>query len=177
GEHPPWMIHLMIVHGASVGAPSYETSREAFIGRGRSVVDPAAMHRPTLSDSEGAVLDPVVAIRNTVVLGPDETARVHIVTGVAETREAALHLVEKYQDRHLADRVFELAWTHSQVAMRQLDLTEADTQLCERLASHIIYANPTLRAPRSTIARNRSGQSALWAYGISGDLPVVLVKI
>ena len=57
------------------GPISYETDRAAFIGRGRSVVDPAAMHRDALADSAGAVLDPIVAIRSTVVLAPDETAR------------------------------------------------------------------------------------------------------
>ena len=112
-----------------------------------------------MSDSEGAVLDPIVAIRNTIVLDPDETARVHFVTGVAETREAAMELVEKYQDRHLADRVFELSWTQSQVVLRRLDATEADTQLFGRLASNVLYANPALRAPASVITRNRGGQS------------------
>ena len=98
------------------------------------------------------------------------------MTGVAETRDGALGLVEKYHDRHLADRVFELAWTHSQVVLRQLDATEADTQLYGRLASSILYANPLLRAPGSVIARNRRGQSGLWGYGISGDLPIVLLR-
>jgi cyclic beta-1,2-glucan synthetase len=177
GERPPWMMHLMTVHGNAVGATSYETGRAEFIGRGRSVADPAAMYRSKLTDSEGSVLDPIVAIRNTIVIAPNETARVHIVTGVAETREGALGLVEKYHDRHLADRVFELAWTHSQVALRQLDATEADTQLYGRLAGSILYANALLRAPGSVIARNRRGQSGLWGYGISGDIPIVLLRV
>src|SRR4029453_17454118 len=42
GERPPWMMHLMTVHGDDVAATSYETSRADFIGRGRSVADPAA---------------------------------------------------------------------------------------------------------------------------------------
>ncbi len=176
-ERPPWMMHLMTVQGTQVGTTSYETARAEFIGRGRTAADPAAMHREALTDSEGSVLDPVVAIRNTVVIEPDETVRIHMVTGVAENREQALSLVEKYSDRHSADRVFELSWTHSQVVLRQLDVTEAETQLYERLASNVLYANPALRAPRSVIARNRRGQSALWAYSISGDLPIVLVRI
>jgi cellobiose phosphorylase len=177
GERPPWMIHLTTVHGTRDGETSYETSRAAFIGRGRSVIDPIAMHRPALTDTSGAVLDPIVAIRNRVVLEPDETAQIHVVTGIAETRAGALDLVEKYRDRHAADRVFKLSWTHSQVVQRRLDTTSADTQLYERLASHELYSNPTLRAPGSLIARNRGGQSGLWAYGISGDLPIVLVRI
>jgi cellobiose phosphorylase len=99
-----------------------------------------------LTDSEGSVLDPIVAIRNTVVIGPDETVRIHVVTGMAETREGVLGLVEKYHDRHLADRVFELAWTQSQVVLRQLDATEADTQLYSRLAGSILYASSLLLA-------------------------------
>ncbi len=176
-ERPPWLLHLMTVQGTTVGTTTYETARAEFIGRGRSAADPLALHRPNLTNSQGAVLDPVLAIRTAVVIQPDETVRIHLVTGVAETREGALALVEKYTDRHSADRVFELSWTHSQVVLRQLDITDADTQLYERLASHVIYANPTLRAPRGIVGQNKRGQSALWAYGISGDLPIVLVKI
>jgi cyclic beta-1,2-glucan synthetase len=176
-EHPPWLLHLMTVQGEHVGETSYETDRAEFIGRGRSAADPLALQREALTNSAGAVLDPVIAIRNTVVVQPDQTLRLHLVTGVVETRDGALALVQKYSDHHSADRVFELSWTHSQVVLRQLDLTEADTQLYERLASHLIYTNPTLRAPRSIIAQNKSAQSALWAYGISGDLPIVLVKV
>jgi cellobiose phosphorylase/methylmalonyl-CoA mutase cobalamin-binding subunit len=123
------------------------------------------------------VLDPIVAIRNSIVIGPNDTVRAHFVTGVAETREGAIGLIEKYCDRHLADRVFELAWTQSQVVLRQLDATQSDTQLYGRLASSILYANPLLRAAGSVIARNRRGQSGLWGYGISGDLPIVLLRV
>jgi cyclic beta-1,2-glucan synthetase len=176
-ESPPWMIHLTTVHGTAVGEPSYETSRAQFLGRGRSVIDPIAMHQPALTDTAGAVLDPIVAIRNRVVLAPDETARIHVITGIAQTRDGAVSLVEKYRDRHAADRVLELSWTHSQVAQRRLEATSADIQCYERLASNVLYANARLRAPASLIARNRGGQSGLWAYGISGDLPIVVVRI
>nr|MDQ3368144.1 cyclic beta 1-2 glucan synthetase [Myxococcota bacterium] len=177
GEHPPWLMHLMTVHGATLGATTYETDRMAFVGRGRSPVDPAALHRRDLGNSAGSVLDPIIAIRNTVELGPDETIQLHIVTGVSETREGAIALVDKYRDRHVAERVLELSWTQSQVVQRRLDATTADAQLWERLAGHVIYQNPALRAPKSVIERNRLGQSGLWAYGISGDLPIVLVRI
>lgn len=177
GERPPYMMHLMTVHGRSTRPTSYETARTDFIGRGRSTADPAAMHRDVLGDTEGSVLDPIVAIRNTITLEPNETARIDIVTGIAATRESALELIEKYHDRHLADRVFELAWTHSQVVLRQLEATEGDMQLFGRMASSILYAHPLLRAPGSVITRNRRGQSGLWVYGISGDVPIVLLRM
>ena len=178
GEGAPWMFHLMAPHGADIGEISYETDRLQFIGRGRTVADPQAMgEAAALSGSEGSVLDPIVSIRYRLTLEAEATATVNIVTGVGETRDAALTLVEKYQDRHLADRVFELAWTHCDIFLRQINATEADAQLYGSLAGAVIYANATLRADASVLIRNRRGQSGLWGYAISGDLPIVLLRI
>ncbi len=128
-EHSPWMFHLMAVHGAQVEEASYETDRMRFIGRGNTIADPQAMRESAaLSGSEGSVLDPIVAIRHRIALDPEESATINIVSGIGETREACLGLVEKYQDRRLADRVFDLAWTHGQVLLRQINATEADAQ-------------------------------------------------
>ncbi|MBI5076360.1 MAG: cyclic beta 1-2 glucan synthetase [Nitrospirae bacterium] len=181
-EQTPWMFHLMTAHGAEIAEVSYETDRLKFIGRGRTVANPAAMSgRSTLSGAlsgtEGSVLDPIVAIRYRITLEPEASATIDIVTGIGETRDASMGLVEKYQDRRFADRVFDLAWTHSQVLLRQLNVTESDAQLYGRLAGSIIYANSSLRADADLLKKNHRGQSGLWGYAISGDLPIVLLRI
>jgi cellobiose phosphorylase len=177
-EQPPWMFHLMAVRGAKVENLSFETDRMRFIGRGRSAAAPQAMDgNAALSNSAGAVLDPIVAVRYRIVLEPEQVAIIDMVTGITTSRDDALALAGKYQDRHLADRVFELAWTHSQVVLRQINASEDDTQLYGRLASPVIYADRGLRADAATISRNRRGQSGLWGYAISGDLPIVLLQI
>ncbi len=178
GEPVPWMLHLMAVHGAHTGEVSYETDRMRFIGRGNTLVIPQALRgSAVLSGSDGSVLDPIVAIRHLIMLDPGKSATIDMVSGVGETRDTALSLVEKYQDRRLADRVFDLAWTHSQVILRQLNITEADAQLYGRLAGSVIYANSSLRADPSLLIKNNRGQSGLWGYAISGDLPIVLLQI
>ncbi|WP_371868246.1 GH36-type glycosyl hydrolase domain-containing protein [Pseudoduganella rivuli] len=178
GEHMPYMLHLMTLHDAAIASVSYETDRSRFIGRGNTAMAPRAMlDMEPLSGAEGSVLDPIVAIRYRITLEPDESAVVDIVTGMTDTRDAALHLIDKYQDRHLADRVFELAWTHSQVVLRQLNASETDAQLYGRLANSVIYPHAALRADPSILVRNQRGQSGLWAYAISGDLPIVLLQI
>ena len=177
-ENAPWMFHLLAVHGATAGEVSYETDRLQFIGRGNTTVAPTALtgHTP-LSGSQGSVLDPIVAIRSVITLNPRQTVVIDIVSGVVESRDLALTLVEKYKDRRLADRVFELSWTHSQVVLRQINATEADAQLYNRLANSVVYPNPGLRADASVLMRNRRTQSGLWGYAISGDLPIVLLQI
>ncbi len=179
GEPSPWMFHVLAAHGAaSTSVLSYETDRLRFVGRGRTPADPRALREPDpLSGSQGSVLDPIVAIRGRYLLEPDESVTIDIVSGVAETREACLGLVGKYQDRRLANRVFALASTHARVVLRQLNVSEADAQLYCRLAGSIIYANPSLRADPALVAKNRRGQSGLWGYSVSGDLPIVLLQI
>ncbi|MGA8879569.1 MAG: cyclic beta 1-2 glucan synthetase, partial [Azonexus sp.] len=178
GEQAPTMLHLMAVHGATNGIVSYETDRLGFLGRTNTAANPQVMRESTtLAGADGSVLDPVVAIRRRIMLDPEQSVTIDLVTGIAETRDSALALVEKYQDRNLADRVFELTWTHSQVVLRQLNATEADAQLYARLASAVIHANALLRADPAVLVRNRRGQSGLWGYAISGDLPIVLLQI
>jgi len=181
GEQVPWMFHLLAAPGATADEPSYETDRAKFIGRGRTATNPVVLESraspSTLSNTDGSVLDPIVAIRRTLTLSPNESATVQIISGVADTREAALALLEKYCDRHFVERAFEMAWFQSQEVLRHLNATEADAQLYGRLASSVIYANALRRASPSIIARNRLGQSGLWRFAVSGDLPIVLIRI
>jgi cellobiose phosphorylase len=168
------------VHGDDAGAPAaqFETSRERFLGRNGSNARPAALAgRAPLDGTAGAVLDPVAAIRRVLTLAPHQTVTVDVVLGAADTRDEAVRLVEKYQDRHLADRVSELAWTHGQVVLRQLNASEADAQLYAHLAGCVLHPQAALRADPALIARNQRGQSGLWPYAISGDYPIVLLHM
>lgn len=123
------------------------------------------------------MLDPIVSLRRIVTLEPDETVRLDLVIGVANDRAGALELAEKYRQQRLADRLIELAWTQSQVSLRHLDCTEADAQAFGRLASALVQANPARRAGSGVLQANHRGQSGLWSYGISGDFPIVLIRI
>jgi len=177
-EKMPWMLHLMKIHGKEPIEISYETDRAIFIGRGNTVADPLAMKiRDKLSDSQGSVLDPIISIRYKITLEPDEIVSFDMITGIGDTREICQSLVDKYQDKHHKDRVFELAWTHNQVVLRQINATESEAQLYTRLANSVLHINPTLRADANILIQNHKGQPGLWPYSISGDLPIVLLKI
>ncbi|MFA5627392.1 MAG: glucoamylase family protein [Thiohalomonadaceae bacterium] len=195
GEQVPWMFHLVTASGADSDKPSYETDRAKFIGRGRTAANPLALDNnlitasnrlnkrrskgisQQLSNTDGPVLDPIVAIRRTLSLSPDESATVQVISGVAATREAALVLLGKYCDEHFVERAFEMAWFKSQEVLHHINATEADAQVFGRLASFLVYSNALHRAEPSVIARNQLGQSGLWRFSISGDLPIVLLQI
>ncbi len=173
-----WGVHVSAVDGRSAGGIQYETDRARFLGRGRTAANAISVveDRP-LSETVGSVLDPIMSLRRTVRIAPGESARLLFTTAVADSRDEALALAEKYADIAAALRALELAWTNAHVELRYLTISTEEAHLFLRLASRLVYVNPDLRARPEVIARNTRGQSGLWAYGVSGDLPIVLVRI
>ncbi|MDZ4667424.1 MAG: glucoamylase family protein [bacterium] len=177
-ESPPWIFHLMKLAEGDAAHISYETDRDKFIGRGNSIANPKAMHQlEPLSNSQGSVLDPIISIQYRITLGKEETAIIDIVTGIAETRSECQTLVDKYQDHNFRKRAFELSWTYSEVVLRQINATESDARLYSRMAGSVIFTNPALRANKDLLIKNTKGQSSLWSYSISGDIPIVLLQV
>lgn len=176
-EIPPHFFHLMDAYGGQVEEVSYETDRMQFIGRGRTLANPQSLDKPKLDGNEGAVLDPVMAIRYRITVKPFSTATIDLIYGICDSREESEALMHKYRDRNLKKRALDLSWTHSQVLLRQINATEADAQIFGKLAASVIYSNPGLRANEAVIKSNFRGQSGLWSHSVSGDLPIVLLQI
>jgi cyclic beta-1,2-glucan glucanotransferase len=166
------------VGDTSGGDLQYETDRARFLGRGRGVRAPmSVIDGLALSNTAGAVLDPIFSLRRRVRLPPGATVRVTFTTLVATSREAALSLADKYRDPAAFERAAAMAWTQAQVQLRHLGITPDEANLFQRLANRVLYSDSSLRAPVELLQRNTRGASTLWANGISGDLPIVLVRI
>lgn len=177
-DKPLCLLHLMVSDQENVSDISCETDRSRFVGRGGNLADPAAMRNSSpLSNTVGSVLDPIISLRRTVTLPPHGSAIVNLVIGVTDSRETAVAHVEKYQSLQMTERAFDLAWTHNQVTLYHLDITESEAQLYGRMAGALIYAVPARRANASILLSNRRGKYRLWSYGISGDIPMILVRI
>ena len=177
-DRPIWGVHVVVAEGDVIGATQYETDRGRFLGRGRTAGNPiAVMEDRPLSNTTGAVLDPVFSLRRRVRLQPNQTARCSFSTAVARSREEAVALADKYHDPNIFERELRLAWTKAQVEMSHLKIDAEEAHLFQRLAARIVYSDPSLRPTPHVLALNTKAQSSLWAYGISGDLPIVVVRI
>ena len=172
-----WVMHVVSLEGRAQSAVEWETDRARFIGRGRSVANPIALDGRTLSGTTGTVLDPSLSLRQRVRVPPGASIRICFATGVAENRETAAALAQTYRDPRAASRAFLLGLAHAQNIRRHLDITDDDAVLFERLASRVLYTDGSLRADPVTLAANELGQSGLWVHGISGDLPILLVRV
>ncbi len=173
-DAPIWCAQTL--SGGGLLGFEYETDRARFVGRQGDIHNPAALTHP-LSGSQGSVLDPAFAIRGSIRLRPRRRERLVLVTATAESRDEALRLIAKYQDVEACDAAFELAWTRAQLELRYLRLTATQATIYQELAGHLILPSARLRASPERLARNEQGQSRLWAFGVSGDLPVFTVSI
>jgi cyclic beta-1,2-glucan synthetase len=195
GEPRIWAAHVTAVASVSTVAAiaaiaagrtteesgsdlQYETDRARFLGRGRGVRSPmSVIDGRALSNTAGAVLDPIFSLRRRMRLAPGATVSVTFTTLVAPTREAALSLADKYRDPAAFERAAAMAWTQAQVQLRHQGILPEEANLFQRLANRVLFSDASLRAPAEVLQRNTRGASALWAHGISGDLPIVLVRI
>lgn len=177
-ENPPWGFHLLTTDGVKVGALQFETDRARFIGRGRTSSNPwVIQEKRPLSNTVGSVLDPIFALRQTFKVLPGEMVSMTFITGLAESRTKAIELIEKYNDVHTYQRESDISWTQAQVQLRHLNINNAKAHIYQRLAGRVLYLDPSLRPSSDVLAQNTRAQTNLWAYGISGDIPIILSQI
>lgn len=161
---------------------SYETDRARFLGRGRTVRSPQAL-QPTsareagLSKTIGATLDPVMAIRYGLTLEPHSTMQAAFITCASDSRQACISIVNRYRDWHLIQRAFEQARASSELELLRLGIDSLTLEKYQKVLSVLLYPHAALRAEACRLAANQAGQPTLWAYGISGDYPILLVKV
>ena len=173
-EPEVWAGHLVVADG-TLGV---ETDRARFLGRGHGVHDPAALAGDTaLSGTVGTVLDAVFAMRCHVSIPPGAVVHVTFWTMVASSRAALVSCIDKHRDAAAFDRASTLAWTQAQVQLRHLGISPTEADLFQRLAGHLLFAGPALRQPSERIQQGSGPQSGLWSQGISGDLPILLLRI
>jgi cyclic beta-1,2-glucan synthetase len=177
-EPQVWLAHLAAAEGEVVGSCEYESDRASFLGRGRGIRTPlSVIEGKPLSNTAGTILDPIVSLRYRVALQAGGTARLVFTTLVASSRDEALDLAEKYRQKDTFERESALAWMYAQVQLHHLQITQDEAHLFQRLANRMLYDDRTLRTAPKDLVANRKGASGLWAYGISGDLPIAVVRI
>ncbi|MFA5881448.1 MAG: glucoamylase family protein, partial [Eubacteriales bacterium] len=178
GQKQVWAMHTVTVEGNSIGNMQYETDRARFIGRNRGLKNPLAMDvDQPLSNTVGAVLDPIMSLRKRVRLDPGQSIRISYIVAVTENRQSALTLADKYHDPKVIERAFEYAWNRSQIEAAHLDIETRDKEVFLNMIPSILFPGPARRKHEEMIARNKKGQHCLWTFGISGDIPIVLAVI
>ena len=178
GDPEVWIGQVAVIEGDAIGRPEFGTDRAQILGRGRDIRSPQRIvDGVALGGATGTVLDPAFALRRRVRVAPGGTARIAFWTLAAASRKALLDLIDKHHDPSAFDRAANLAWTQALVQLHHLGVDRGEAALFQQLAAHIVYAGPVLRPASDVLLKGAGGQPDLWRVGISGDLPIVLVRI
>jgi cyclic beta-1,2-glucan synthetase len=173
-----WLAHILAVDRETIGDLEWETDRARFLGRGRGPRAPQAeADGRKLSNTTGPVLDPIVSLRCHVGVPPGRTVRLAFTTAIGSSRTGALDLADRYHDITTFERAATLARTRAQVRLHDLGIGSDEVHLFQALTGAILYHDRARRAPAEVLLRQAEGPAALWAHGISGDFPIVLVEI
>ena len=177
-EEPVFMAQVLSVLGETFGEIEYETDRAKFIGRGRTPrTASSVLDGLPLSLSTGAVLDPILSLRVKVRLAPGSSAQVCFTTLAAGSETEMLSMAEKYHNSSAFERSSALVWTQSTAKLHHLGIELEEAQLFQKLANRILFSDPLMRPTSEILKKNRMNVTGLWSRGISGDLPILLVRV
>ena len=178
GEQAIWVAQWLAVECESAGDLQWETDRARFVGRGRSLHSAAAMAGDTaLGGSTGTVLDPIFSLRRRVRVAAGGSARLLLWTVAAAEREQVLALAQRYRPAQAFAQLVEAAVRRTQASLQAIGIDATQARRFQRLATALLYSDPTLRAEPAALAQGAGGSPTLWAGGISGDDPIVLLRI
>ncbi|MCI9627208.1 MAG: hypothetical protein HFI90_10565 [Clostridia bacterium] len=174
-EELPLLLFHQICTPEMDGNITFETSRERFVGRCRSLHEPAALQQ-SLSCTQGAAVDPCLSLRCTVTIPPQESVTLYYLTGMSRSKEEALQLAQKHRFAASCETVFERSLARSNVVHEYLHISDEEEALAMQLLRHVLYRTPHAQAQVQQ-STNKLGQAALWRLGISGDYPIVLCTL
>lgn len=156
----------------------HETDRLNFIGRGRSFRSPAALFSDEyLTGSIGNTQDPIFALGQEIMLGPLESEEIAFLTLFADSREALITLASQFSSWLLIERSFQQANLAAQSWLGRQNFDSLKFKNALQVLSALLYPFNEVRALPELLTANRLGQSGLWRFGISGDYPVLLIKL
>ncbi len=185
-EETPFLIHMLVrprtVAQEVWGRQTHESDRAAFLGRGRTALAPIALTEDATDSAQGvgttgATLDPIMALGQEIDLPAHATVQIAFVTLAAPSRQAALDLAHRYRAWTTIGRVFTRAQAEAERDLRQLEMTTPMLEQVQRLLSLLLYPHAARRADSVTLHANCKGQSGLWPFGISGDYPILLLRM
>ena len=178
-EKPVVMVHALVVEAGRKVTGGFESDRAKFLGRSQTMHDPLALQDPDqhFAGGTGGTLDPILSLSQKIDLKPHTKTRVTFLTLAAATRAEALAKLSRYESGQSIDRAFEECRISSERELLELGLNTSSLDNIQRILSVMLHPTGVLRAAPHILAQNEKGQAGLWAFGISGDYPIMLVRI
>ena len=125
----------------------------------------------------GLVTEPIVALKRTIKIKPNQKEKINLIIAVGENKEEIKKEIQKYKIEENIKKAVELSKAKNEAQNRYLRIKGTQIRDYQKMMSYIVFYNPTKKLNLEKLPKDKYKQSELWKYGISGDLPIILVKI
>lgn len=160
-----------------IGETEFEVDKEKFYGREAIGLPKTVESSIPLGRNIGLTTEPIVAIKNTVKIKANEKVVFNLIMCVSESKEKVIELINKFTNSETIKRNIELAKVKVEAESRYLNIKGKEIDLCQKILGYLIFPNPLKRIINKNKKVISAYVSELWKYGISGDLPILLVKV
>ncbi len=176
-EQELFMCVNLSTHCETIGDLEYEIDKEKFIGRGNIGIPKTIENSKPLSKKIGLVTEPIVSLKRTMKVKPNQTSYINLLIAVGESKEKAIENIKKYKMEENIGKAFKLSKAKNEAQSRYLRIKGEQIRDYQRMLSYIIFKNPSKSINLEKVPKHNYEQSELWKYGISGDIPIILVTI
>ena len=176
-EKDIFMAVSLFSDGENVGEMEYEIDKEKFMGRGNMNLPDMIENSKPLSKNTNLTLNPCIAMQRTITIKPNEMTELDLIISVSEEKEEAIENLRKYTTYEKIQKSFELSKAKAEAEARYLGINSRDIITYQKMLGYVLINNPLRKMYLNKLPKNNYPQSELWKYGISGDLPIILLKI
>ena len=176
-EEELYMCVNLSTNSEIIGDLEYEIDEERFMGRGNIGIPKMVKNSNPFSKKIGLVTEPIVSLKRTMKVKPEEKATINLLISVGESKEKVIENIKKYKIEENVIKSFELSKAKNEAQSRYLRIKGTQIRNYQKILSYIIFSNPAKKLNLEKLPRRKYEQSELWKYGISGDIPIILVKI
>ena len=176
-EQEIYMAVNLSTNSETIGDLEYEIDAEKFTGRGNIGIPQMVKNSSPLSKKIGLVTEPIVALKRTMKAKKQEKTEINLIIAVGETKEKVIENIKKYTIEENIKKAFELSKAKNEAQTRYLRIKGSQIRDYQKILSYIIFNNPSKKINLEKTPKEKYSQSELWKYGISGDIPIILIKI
>ena len=170
-------VNFITNESDSVGKLEYEIDKEKFMGRGNAYLPNDVKNSTPLSKKIGLAVEGMVVLKRTVRIKPQEKIELNFVISIGENKNTVLENMKQYKIKETVDKAFEISKAQVEAQSRYLRIKGKEIEQYQKILSYIIFTNPSKKINLKNLPKHKYMQSELWKYGISGDLPIILVKV
>ena len=172
-----YMVVSLFVNSETMGETEYEIDKAKFKGRGNFNLPEMVESSKPFSNKIDFTINPILALRETVTIKPEEEVCFDLLISVSENRNDAINRILEYKNEEKIDKTFELAKAKTDTEARYLNLKAKQIETYQKLLGYILFSNEIKDKDIEKYKKEKYSKEELWQYGISGDLPILVVKI